>query len=225
MSNRSPPYPRNFRRRMIELVLPDRLQEERATELEPAARMIRKRDCQRDRNSDGLTSAERGELPCLKQVNRHPRYEQYFAKICVLVNSGAQRDPVRIFQFLTASWVMHPVATTCQLLGTSTSEYHAVQSRAPPIHVRNDVALVKRIKTFQRRSLRTCGVPRIRRFFDPVERDRLGRRPFQSCGKTRIAGFELAEGHYSTPRWHAAIGYLSLIDREWSWLLAAHKVG
>lgn len=216
MSNRGPPYPRNFRRRMIELVLPDRLQEERATELEPASRMIRNWDRQGDRNSDGLTNTERYELDGLRHVNRHPRHEQYFAKNCVLVNAGAQRDPVRIFQFLTANWVMHPVATTCQLLGVSTSEYHAVRSRAPPIHARNDVALVKRIRTFQLRFLRTCGVPRIRRFFAPVERDRLGRRPFQSCGKTRIAGFELAEGHYSSPRWYAAIGYLSLIDREWS---------
>jgi transposase len=71
MPKKRPPYPPEFRRRMIELVRAGRSPEELAKEFEPSAQAIRNWVAQaaRDegRGGDGLTAAERAELARLRR--------------------------------------------------------------------------------------------------------------------------------------------------------------
>ena len=80
MSEKRPPYPPEFRRRMIELVRAGRSPEELAKEFEPSAQAIRNWVAQADRDegrrSDGLTNAERIELSRLRKENKQLRLER-----------------------------------------------------------------------------------------------------------------------------------------------------
>ncbi len=80
MSNTRPPYPREFRKQMVELVRSGRSPEELAREFEPSAQAIRNWVGRADRNegrrADGLTSVERDELRRLRRENRRLRQER-----------------------------------------------------------------------------------------------------------------------------------------------------
>jgi transposase len=80
MPRTHPPYPIEFRHRMIELIRTGRTPEELAKEFEPTAQTIRNWVAQADRDDgrrqDGLTSAEREELRSLRRENRRLREER-----------------------------------------------------------------------------------------------------------------------------------------------------
>jgi transposase len=74
------PYPREFRRRLVELVRAGRTPEELSREFEPCAESIRlwvrQADLDEGRRDDGLTTAEREELRRLRRENRQLREER-----------------------------------------------------------------------------------------------------------------------------------------------------
>ena len=80
MSKNRPPYPPEFRQRIIELVRAGRSPEELAKEFEPSAQAIRNWVAQADRDegrrSDGLSSAERVELSRLRRENKQLKLER-----------------------------------------------------------------------------------------------------------------------------------------------------
>lgn len=80
MSKKRPPYPPEFRQRMIELVRAGRSPEELAKEFEPSAQAIRNWVAQaaRDegRGDDGLTTPERTELARLRRENKQLKLER-----------------------------------------------------------------------------------------------------------------------------------------------------
>ena len=80
MPRTRPPYPPEFRRRMIELVRAGRSPEELARKFEPSAAAIRNWVTQADRDdgqrADGVTSEEREELRRLRRENRVLREER-----------------------------------------------------------------------------------------------------------------------------------------------------
>jgi transposase len=80
MSKKRPPYPPEFRQRMIELVRAGRSPEGLAKEFEPSAPAIRHWVAQaaRDagRGDDGLTTAERTELARLRRENKQLKLER-----------------------------------------------------------------------------------------------------------------------------------------------------
>ena len=80
MPKTRPPYPPEFRRRMVELVRAGRSPEELAREFEPSAQAIRTwiQQAERDggQRDDGLTSVEREELRRLRREVRQLRQER-----------------------------------------------------------------------------------------------------------------------------------------------------
>lgn len=84
MPKSKPPYPPEFRRRMVELVRAGREPEELAEKFEPSAQSIRNWVAQADRDdgrrADGLTSTERDELRRLQRENKTLREERDILK-------------------------------------------------------------------------------------------------------------------------------------------------
>ena len=80
MPKTRPPYPPEFRRRMVELVRAGRSPEELAREFEPSAQAIRTwiQQAERDggQRDDGLTSVEREELRRRRREVRQLRQER-----------------------------------------------------------------------------------------------------------------------------------------------------
>ena len=79
-----PPYPPEFRRRLIELVRAGQTPEELARKFEPTAQSIRnwvrQADLDDGRRTDGLTSAEREEVVRLRREVRTLREEREILK-------------------------------------------------------------------------------------------------------------------------------------------------
>jgi transposase len=75
-----PPYPAEFRQRMVELARAGREPEELAREFEPSSHSIRnwvkQADLDEGRREDGLTTSEREELHRLRRENRRLREER-----------------------------------------------------------------------------------------------------------------------------------------------------
>jgi len=75
-----PPYPTEYRTRIVELARAGRNPEELAKEFEPSGQTIRnwlrQHDLDSGRRQDGLTTAEREELVKLRRENRRLREER-----------------------------------------------------------------------------------------------------------------------------------------------------
>jgi transposase len=84
MPKTHPPYPLEYRERIIDLVRAGRSPESLAREFEPSAQCIRNwvRQADRDagRRADGLTTAERTELQRLRRENATLREERDILK-------------------------------------------------------------------------------------------------------------------------------------------------
>ena len=80
MPRTRPPYAREFRQQMVELVRAGRTPGELAKEFEPSDQTIRNWVAQADRDegrrSDGLTTQEREELARLRRENKQLRIER-----------------------------------------------------------------------------------------------------------------------------------------------------
>jgi transposase len=80
MPKSHPPYPLEFRRRIVELVRSGRSPEALSKEFEPTAQSIHNWVAQADRNegrrNDGLTTEERKELVRLRRENKQLRMER-----------------------------------------------------------------------------------------------------------------------------------------------------
>lgn len=86
MPKSRPPYPPEFRQRIIELVRKGRTPESLAEQFEPTAQTIRNWLAQADRDAgqrpDGLTTDEREELRRLRRENKTLREEREILKNC-----------------------------------------------------------------------------------------------------------------------------------------------
>lgn len=84
MPRNRPPYPPEFRARIVELARAGQSPEELAKKFEPTAASIRKWVAQADRDagtrSDGLTTEERDELRRLRRENKILREEKEILK-------------------------------------------------------------------------------------------------------------------------------------------------
>ena len=84
MPKSRPPYPPEFKRRLVEMVRAGRNPEELAEKFEPTAQSIRNWVAQADRDDghrqDGLTTEEREELRRLRRENKVLREEREILK-------------------------------------------------------------------------------------------------------------------------------------------------
>jgi transposase len=96
MPKSRPPYPPEFRQRIIELVRKGRTPESLAEQFEPSAQTIRNWLAQADRDAgqraDGLTTDEREELRRLRRENKTLREEREILK---KPRPGLPRRPAR----------------------------------------------------------------------------------------------------------------------------------
>ena len=80
MPKSRPPYPAEYRRKLVELVRAGRTPEQLSRQFEPSAQAIRNWVAQADRDEgkrdDGLASAEREELNRLRRENRQLKLER-----------------------------------------------------------------------------------------------------------------------------------------------------
>ena len=80
MPKSRPPYPPEFKRRMVELVRAGRKPEELSREFEPSAQAIhnwvKQADLDEGKRKDGLTTREREELARLRRENKQLRLER-----------------------------------------------------------------------------------------------------------------------------------------------------
>jgi transposase len=84
MLKNHPPYPEEYRRRIVELVRAGRSPENLSREFEPSSQAIRnwvrQADLDEGRRQDGLTTVEREELVRLQRENRRLREEREILK-------------------------------------------------------------------------------------------------------------------------------------------------
>jgi len=84
MQRHRPPYPPEFRQRIIELVRAGRTPEELSREFEPTAQTIhnwmKQADLDEGRRTDGLTTQEREELRRLRRENKQLKIEREILK-------------------------------------------------------------------------------------------------------------------------------------------------
>lgn len=84
MPRSHPPYPDEFRRKMIALVRAGRSPQQLAREFEPSAQAIsnwvKQADLDQGHRDDGLTSTERDELQRLRRENRRLKEEREILK-------------------------------------------------------------------------------------------------------------------------------------------------
>jgi transposase len=84
MPKSRPPYPPEFKQRMVDLVRAGRNPEELAEEFEPSAQAIRnwvkQADLDQGVRSDGLTTEEREELQRLRRENKQLKMEREILK-------------------------------------------------------------------------------------------------------------------------------------------------
>ena len=158
MPKTPPPYPAEYRRRMVEQVRAGRLLKELARELEASVESIRQwvRQAQLDigERSDGLTSSEREELTRLRRENRVLREErEIWSKAAAWFATETGSVPSRRS--------MHGAATICRVLGVSTSGYYAWRTRPHSERARADTELSLRIQAIHEHSRATYGAPRI----------------------------------------------------------------
>ena len=87
MPGTHPPYPEEFRRRMIELVRAGRSPQQLAKEFEPSAQAIpnwvKQADLDQRLPDDGLTTTERDELLRLRRENRRLKQVREILKKCM----------------------------------------------------------------------------------------------------------------------------------------------
>ena len=166
MPRTRPPYSREFREQMVELVRAGRTPEELAEEFEPSAHSIRKWVKQDDLDAgvraDGLTSEEREELRRLRREVKQLKVErEILKKRRGLVRSGERLDPGTGFEFVKRHQADFPVTAMCRVLGLSPSEYYAWLHRPPSARSLVNAQLTEEIRRIHAWSRRSHGRPRM----------------------------------------------------------------
>lgn len=167
MSKTRPPYPPEFRARMVELVRSGPSISEQAREFEPSANSIhnwvKQADMDEGRREDGLTTEERKELSGLRRENKRLRMERQIVANATACSLGRPTPCPEVFRFVSANQATVPVATMCRVLGVSTSSLYAWLQRPPSKRTHENACLSKRIHDIHRESwthLRGASDPR-----------------------------------------------------------------
>ena len=106
--------------------------------------------------------AKRDELSRLRRENKQLRLERDIPLSSdSLVRAGDRRDPVRVFEFMSANQARFPVAAMARVLGVSKAGYYAWATRSPSARAEADAALLARVRTIHAASRETYGAPRI----------------------------------------------------------------
>jgi transposase len=121
MPKSKPPYPIEFRRRIIELHRSGRTMASLANPFEVSENSIRiwskQVDLDEGRRTDGLTSDERTEFQQLRREVRHLREERETPKKSRRLDcAGVHGRPAEAFRFVSANQAACPMAMMCEAL-------------------------------------------------------------------------------------------------------------
>src|SRR5262245_3934001 len=166
MPRTRPPYPLEFRRRMIELVRARPV----ARGAGPEARAVGRghsqlgdpsRPRRRPAGRRGDLGGARGAASPASRESRAAGRARDPTKSRGLVCQGDHVDPVQGFEFVKANQADHPCATMCRILGVSPSGYYAWRQRPPSARAQQDAELIMKIHTIHLESHGTYGAPRM----------------------------------------------------------------
>lgn len=146
MSKSRPPYPLEFRQRMVEVVRAGRNLDELAEEFEPSAQAIRKcqaggsRSGRAQRRADDRRSRRVAAPAAREQAAQDGARDP--KKSRGLVRSGERVDTRSEFEFVKANQAEFPVRLMYRTLGLSPSGYYAWDGRAPAVRTCANEALL-----------------------------------------------------------------------------------
>ncbi|MCP3166843.1 IS3 family transposase [Myxococcus qinghaiensis] len=178
MPKSRPPYPPEFRERVVELMKAGRSGKSLAREFGCTEQSIRNWKKQLEGSGSGAPSSngesrpaprassaasdERAELERLRREVRVLREERDIPKkSCGLVRAGVRGDAQAAYRLVKANQAVHDITTLCRVLEVSESGYHAWRTRLPSKRAVADEGLSERIRAIHAMSDGTYGVPRI----------------------------------------------------------------
>ncbi len=159
------PYPPEFRREAVELVLAGRSVRDVAESLgcsdQSLHNWVKQHQLDRRERDDGLTSAEREELRRAAQAGEAPRAGARHPQASRGPLRSGDRDPVSTYRIISAERASFPVSVMCEVLGVSRSGYHGWESRAPSDRALSDAWLTSRITEIHERARGVYGSRRV----------------------------------------------------------------
>ncbi|XXF79238.1 IS3 family transposase [Myxococcaceae bacterium GXIMD 01537] len=167
MPKPKPPYPAEFRARIVELAKAGRTTSSLAEEFHvtdtTVRNWVRQSELDEGVRQDGLTTDEKQELARLRREVKVLREERdILFKSRGLVRSGRRRDAQEAFRFVSENQAEHAVATMCRVLGVTEAGYYAWKGRPASKRAVADAQLTERIRAIHRMSDGTYGAPRVR---------------------------------------------------------------
>ncbi|WP_425537943.1 IS3 family transposase [Myxococcus stipitatus] len=166
MPKPKPPYPPEFRARIVELARAGRTTRSLAEEFQvntTVRNWVRQGEVDEGTRQDGLTTDEKQELARLRREVKVLREERdILSKAGGLVRTGRRRDAQEAFRFVSENQAKHAVATLCRVLGVTEAGYYAWKGRPASKRAVEDEQLTESIRGIHRMSDSTYGAPRVR---------------------------------------------------------------
>ena len=135
MPRTRPPYPPEFRREAVQLVLAGRTVKDVAGSLgcseQSLHNWVKQHQLDSRERQDGLTSAERDELRELRKRVKRVEQERDILKRAAVLFAAGDRDPVSTYRIISAERASFPVSVMCEVLGVSRCGFHEWERRPP----------------------------------------------------------------------------------------------
>ena len=137
MPRTKPPYPPEFRREAVQLVLAGRSVRDVAESLgcsdQSLHNWVKQHQLDRRERDDGLTSAEREELRALRKRVKRVEQERDILKRAAVLFAAETENPVSTYRIISAERASFPVSVMCEVLGVSRLGFHGWERRAQAI--------------------------------------------------------------------------------------------
>jgi transposase-like protein len=166
MSRTRPPYPPEFRREAVQLMLGGRTVKDVSGALgcseQSLHNWVKQHQLDRREREDGLTSEERERAPAAAQAGEAPGAGARHSQASRGSLRSGDRDPVSTYRIISAERAIFPVSVMREVLGVSKSGFHAWERRAPSDRTLSDAWLTSRITEIHENARGVYGSRRVR---------------------------------------------------------------